>query len=143
MHSSPRLIFPLLALHYTAPRWCVVERLNGDLLACWYQGTGEWCADDVAVFGARRRHAVQSSGCQHLRCSMAGISGYQPVPLRRSARQALLIWQTIIANEWQTALIKYKISSRYLSDGRPEWETSDTLILNDRNSTENRIARQW
>ncbi len=28
-----------------------------------------------------------------------------------------LIWQTIIANEWHTALIKYKIASRYLADG--------------------------
>jgi hypothetical protein len=34
---------------------CIVECANGDLLCCWYKGSGERRADDVGVYGARRR----------------------------------------------------------------------------------------
>jgi hypothetical protein len=40
-----------------------------------------------------------------------------------------LIWQTIVANEWHSALCRYKIASKYDTDGPPVWETSDVLIL--------------
>jgi hypothetical protein len=43
-------------------------------------------------------------------------------------RQRLwLLWPTILANEWHTALMKYKISSDYQHDGPPRWETSEVL----------------
>jgi hypothetical protein len=38
-----------------------------------------------------------------------------------------LLWPTILANEWHTALMKYRISSDYLSDGPPRWETREVL----------------
>jgi hypothetical protein len=40
-----------------------------------------------------------------------------------------LIWQTIVANEWHTALAKYKTASAYTADGPPSWNFSDTIIL--------------
>jgi hypothetical protein len=41
-----------------------------------------------------------------------------------------LIWPTILANEWHTALLKYKVSSDYQkSDGAPRWELNDVLHL--------------
>src|SRR5262245_25134386 len=40
-----------------------------------------------------------------------------------------LIWQTIVANEWHTALTKFKISSAFTDDGPPRWDESDSLIL--------------
>jgi predicted neuraminidase len=43
-------------------------------------------------------------------------------------RQRLwLLWPTILANEWHTALMKYRISSDYQHDGPPTWETSEVL----------------
>ena len=44
-------LFPLEALHNHGS--CIVELPNGDLLVCWYRGSGERTADDVAVMGAR------------------------------------------------------------------------------------------
>ena len=38
-----------------------------------------------------------------------------------------LLWPTILANEWHTALMKYRISSDYSQDGPPRWEFSDVL----------------
>jgi predicted neuraminidase len=43
-------------------------------------------------------------------------------------RQRLwLMWPTILANEWHTALMKYRISSDFRGDGAPRWEVSEVL----------------
>jgi hypothetical protein len=47
------LVFPLHPKHNHAPG--IVECPNGDLLVSWYRGSGERDADDVAVYGARKR----------------------------------------------------------------------------------------
>src|SRR6185503_13521191 len=38
-----------------------------------------------------------------------------------------LLWPAILANEWHTALMKYKISSDYQRDGAPRWDVSEVL----------------
>src|ERR1041385_1159830 len=45
------LIF--LPEHWHCHASCVVEAPNGDLLACWFQGSGERTANDVKIEGAR------------------------------------------------------------------------------------------
>jgi hypothetical protein len=40
-----------------------------------------------------------------------------------------LLWPTILANEWHTALMKYKIASAYTADGPPRWEANDVLHI--------------
>src|SRR5881398_2216630 len=52
------LVFPLHPKHNHAPG--IVECPNGDLLVSWYRGSGERQADDVAVYGARRRQDRRS-----------------------------------------------------------------------------------
>ena len=43
-------------------------------------------------------------------------------------RQRLwLLWPTILANEWHTALMKYRISSDYQREGAPRWDVSEVL----------------
>ena len=37
------------------------------------------------------------------------------------------MWPTILANEWHTALMKYKIASDYRGDGAPKWEVNEVL----------------
>src|SRR4029434_3517248 len=50
---TSELVFPLHKQHNHAPG--IVECPNGDLLVSWYRGSGERAADDVAVFGARKK----------------------------------------------------------------------------------------
>src|SRR6476619_757784 len=52
LHTA-ELVFPLHPKHNHAPG--IVECPNGDLLVSWYRGSGERSADDVAVYGARRK----------------------------------------------------------------------------------------
>src|SRR2546423_8789305 len=46
------LIFPLEGWHNHAS--CIVETPRGDLLVCWFHGSGERKADDVKIEGARK-----------------------------------------------------------------------------------------
>src|SRR2546430_4768988 len=47
------IIFPLEVWHNHAS--CIVETPKGDLLVCWFHGSGERTADDVKIEGARLR----------------------------------------------------------------------------------------
>jgi hypothetical protein len=38
-----------------------------------------------------------------------------------------LLWPTILANEWHTALMKYRVSSDYHRGDPPRWESSEVL----------------
>ncbi len=139
IHES-EMIFPPLALHTHGS--CVVECPNGDLLACWYQGSGERRADDVAIFGARRRRNEKQWSQPFLMADTPGFPDTNPCMFIDPRGRLWLIWQTIIANEWHTALTRYKMASNYLADGAPEWETSETLILKPGPEFAETVARQ-
>jgi hypothetical protein len=53
-----------------------------------------------------------------------------------------LIWQTIVANQWHTALCRYKISASYQDDGPPRWDASEILLLKPGPEFAAAVARQ-
>ncbi len=121
------LIFPLEHWHNHAS--CIVESPNGDLIVCWFHGSGERTADDVKIEGARKRRGAREWSP---RFTMADTPGYPDTNCAMfidPQRRLWLLWPTILANEWHTALMKYKISSRYQSEGPPVWETNDVIHI--------------
>jgi predicted neuraminidase len=119
------LLFPLEHWHNHGS--CIVEAPNGDLIVCWFNGSGERQADDVKIEGARLR---QGSKTWSERFTMADTPGYPDTNCAMfiDPRGRLwLLWPTILANEWHTALMKYRIASDYLGDGPPRWEASEVL----------------
>src|SRR5260370_1201854 len=121
------LIFPPEHWHNHAS--CIVECPNGDLLVCWYNGSGERNADDVKVLGARKKQGSQAWSKPFLLADTPGFPDTNPCLFIDPRQRLWLIWQTIIANQWHTALIKYKIASSYTEDGPPKWDGSDTILL--------------
>src|SRR5262245_27785762 len=108
------LIFPLEHCHHHAS--CIVDAPNGELLVCWFHGSGERTADDVKSEGARKRRRSREWSP---RFTMADTPGYPDTNCAMfidPQRRLWLLWPTILANEWHTALMKYRISSRYQSD---------------------------
>jgi len=106
---------------------CIVEAPNGDLIVCWFHGSGERKADDVIIEGARRR---RGSKAWSERFTMADTPGYPDTNCAMfidPQGRLWLLWPTILANEWHTALMKYRISSDYLGQGPPRWQTSEVL----------------
>src|SRR5262245_46836565 len=119
------LTFPLEHWHNHAS--CIVEAPNGDLLVCWFHGSGERTADDVKIEGARKRRGARAWGP---RFTMADTPDYPDTNCTMfidPQGRLWLLWPTILANEWHTALMKYRISSDYRRDGPPKWEVSEAL----------------
>jgi predicted neuraminidase len=121
------VIFPPEHWHNHAS--CIVECPNGDLLVCWYNGSGERSADDVKVEGARKRKRAKDWSHRFVLADTPGFPDTNPCMMIDPQGRLWLFWQTIVANQWHTALAKYKISSSYLDDGPPRWDFSDTLLL--------------
>ena len=38
-----------------------------------------------------------------------------------------LMWPTILANTWESALMKYRVSSDYLREGPPKWSVNEVM----------------
>lgn len=121
------LIFPLEHWHNHSSM--IVETASGDLLVSWFHGSGERQADDVKIEGARKRSGGKSWGS---RFTMADTPGYPDTncTLFIDQKERLwLFWPTILANEWHTAIMKYRVSSSYNKEGAPLWSRSEVLHL--------------
>jgi predicted neuraminidase len=129
---SGEIIFPPEKWHNHSSS--VVELPNGDLLACWYHGSGERTADDVLIQGARWNHATGNWTAPFLMADTPGFPETNPVLFLDSHRRLFFLWPLIIAHQWETALMKYRISTDYQQpDGPPRWEFQDNIILVPRN----------
>jgi predicted neuraminidase len=122
---ASELVFPLEHWHNHASM--VVEAPNGDLLVCWFHGSGERTADDVEVRGARLKKGTRSWSAPFLMADTPGYPDTNATMFIDPQRRLWLLWPTILANEWHTALMKYKISADYQRDGPPQWSVSDVL----------------
>lgn len=120
-------IHPLDVKHNHASS--IVELPNGDLLAAWYRGSGERTADDVVVLGARKKKGAKQWSAPFLLADMPGFPDTNPALFVDSKQRLWLIWQTIIANEWHTALTTYRITSDWGGDGAPRWQLSEPLLF--------------
>jgi len=122
------LIFPLEHWHNHASS--IVELPNGDLFVCWYHGSGERSADDVIVQGSRRRHGQAHWSRPFVLADTPNFPDTNPALFVDSRRQLWLLWPVILANEWHTALMKYKVSTDYQrADRPPRWDRSDNLLV--------------
>lgn len=142
-HTS-ELIFPLEHWHNHAS--AIVECPNGDLLVCWFNGSGERTADDVKVEGARlRKGAKQWSP----RFTLADTPGYPDTNCTMfidPSGRLWLMWPTIMANLWESALMKYKISSSYSQNGPPKWDLQEVLHVTpgpEFEETVKRVLDEW
>ncbi|HUR56113.1 MAG TPA: exo-alpha-sialidase [Opitutaceae bacterium] len=122
---TSELLFPLEHWHNHGS--CVVEAPNGDLFAAWFHGSGERTADDVRIEGARLRQGAKSWS---ERFTLADTPAYPDTNcclfIDPSGR-LWLMWPTILANTWESALMKYRISSDYTGDGPPKWEVNEVM----------------
>ena len=122
---TSELIFPLEHWHNHASM--IVEAPNGDLLVCWFHGSGERTADDVEIRGARLRKGARTWSPPFVLADTPGYPDTNPTMFIDPKQRLWLLWPTILANEWHTALMKYRLSSAYGGDGAPRWDVSEVL----------------
>lgn len=121
------LIFPLDSLHNHSS--CVVECPNGDLLTCWYRGSGERRADDVRVLGSRLRRGSRKWSEPFVMADTPGFPDCNPCMVVDGRERLWLFWPVIIANEWHTALLMSKMSDAYTRPGPPVWKQEKPILL--------------
>ncbi len=129
-HSDPFFysaeIFEPIDLHTHGGT--IVELPNGDLMAAWFEGTGERWADDVSIRGSRFSFENENWSEPFELANTPGFPDINPVLFIDGKERLWLAWYTVLANQWETSLPKYRISTNYMmSDGPPEWDWQDVL----------------
>lgn len=125
------LIFPLEHWHNHGSS--IVELPNGDLLVAWFHGSGERRSDDVRIMGARRRAGAESWSSPFLLADTPGFPDTNCTlllePVAGGGHRLWLFWPTIQANLWESALMKFKISTDFDGPGPPVWQWQDVLHM--------------
>ena len=107
----------------------IVELPGGDLFVCWYHGTGERQADDVKVEAARLPLGAKKWIERFTLADTPNFPDANPTMFVDSRERVWLLWPVILANEWHTALMKYRISEP--RDLR--WRFTETMLFVPRN----------
>lgn len=125
LHSE--LIFALQDKHVHSSS--IVELLNGDLLACWFHGSGERTENDVVIQGARLRKGARNWSPVFLMADTPRLPDCNPVLFVDAKRRLWLFWIVPLANRWEHSVLKYRRAEEYLEDGPPRWSWQDAIQL--------------
>jgi predicted neuraminidase len=121
------LIFPLQPQHAHASS--IVSLPNGDILAAWYQGSGEREADDVKIMGARLKKGSNAWSQPFLMADSYGLPDCNPVLFLNNHKKLFLVWIAVQAHKWEYSLLRYRTSVNYDRDGAPTWNWQDNILL--------------
>lgn len=121
------LIFP------PQPKHChgssIIQCPNGDLLACWFFGSGERSANDVMVQGARLKKGQTTWSPVFIMADTPDVPDCNPVRFRDDQDRLWLFWIVVVANRWENSLLKYRRAEQYQGQGPPKWSWQDVLVL--------------
>ncbi len=124
---TSEFIFPFQNLHVHSSS--IIELPNGDLLVCWFEGSGERTANDVMIKGARLKKGVSEWSKSFLLADTPGHPDCNPVFFMDQNDQLYLFWIVVIANRWETSVLKSRISTDYENSLAPKWEWQDVILL--------------
>ena len=126
-HRTAEYVFPLNSQHNHAPG--LAELSDGELLISWYRGSGERTADDVAVFGSRRKAWQAEWSEAFLMADTPGFPDCNTAMMTDSNGRLLLIWPVVIANSWESCLTHVKFCDDPTGTGCPKWNRDETILL--------------
>ena len=122
-----QIIFPFQDQHVHGST--IVKLPDGDLLAAWFQGSGERWADDVRIMGARLDAGDTTWSETFLMADVEGFPDINPILFMDKENRLWLMWYPVIANQWETSIPMYRISDDYDTKGAPRWDWQDVLFV--------------
>lgn len=134
-------IFPSQSQHVHSSS--IVELPNGDLLSCWFQGSGERTANDVVVNGSRLKKGSNKWSNPFVLADTPGQPDCNPVLFLDGKGKLFLFWVVVQANTWERSILKYKVSSDFLKSDIPKWEWQDIILLKPGEEFEMTIAEKF
>lgn len=132
-----QIIFPFQDQHVHGST--VVKLPNGDILAAWFQGSGERWADDVAIMGARLPKGDTAWSSPFVMADVRGFPDINPILFTDRDDKLWLMWYPVLANQWETSIPMYRISENYDGPGPPVWDWQDVLFVKAGDKTERGI----
>ena len=120
-------IFPPQGKHVHSSS--IIECPNGDLLACWFHGSGERTADDVVIQGARLEKGGNKWSPVFLMADTPNFPDCNPVLFVDQKERLWLFWIAVRAHGWEHSILKYRISTDYQQPGAPKWDWQDIILL--------------
>ncbi len=109
---------------------CVVEMPGGGLFTCWYRGSGERTADDVAIMGSRLTKGSHIWEKEMVISDTPGFPDTNPCIWVDPLKRLWLMHSTILNNQWESAITRVKISSSFSKPGTAvKWDKSDLMLL--------------
>lgn len=135
------LIFPLQEQHVHSSS--IVELPNGDLLSCWFQGSGERTANDVVVNGARLKKGAKKWSKPFLMADTPGQPDCNPMMFMNNSGKLFLVWIVVQANRWETSILKVRTTTDYNAEGAPNWEWQDIILMKPGEGFAKRVEEQF
>jgi len=135
------LIFPLQSQHVHGSS--IVELPNGDLLSCWFQGSGERTANDVAIKGSRLKKGENKWSEVFILADTPGQPDCNPVLFLNKENKLFLVWIVVQANRWERSILKYRTSTDYENSGVPDWDWQDIILLKPNEKFEKEIENKF
>ena len=120
-------IFPFQNKHAHASS--IIETPNGDLLACWFYGSGERTANDVLIQGSRLKKGTKTWESVFEMADTPELPDCNPVLWIDKKDKLWLFWIAVRANRWENSMLRYRTSTNYMRKGEPEWSWQDDIIL--------------
>lgn len=124
---ASELIFPPQGQHVHGSS--VAECANGDLIAAWFQGSGERSADDVRINGARLRKGETAWSAPFLMADTPDIPDCNPTLFIDAKGRLWLFWIVVQTNKWEKSILKYRRADQYTDNGPPAWDWQDVILL--------------
>nr|WP_309696802.1 exo-alpha-sialidase [Armatimonas sp.] len=107
---SSELIFPLGKLHSHSSS--IVEFPRGQLLVCWYMGSGERKADDVRIMGATKPLKGGAWSRPFVLADTPGFPDTNCVLAVNGDGRLWLFYGMQLDNNWENTLLKYKVGRK-------------------------------
>ena len=135
------LIFPVQEKHVHSSS--IVELSNGDLLVCWFKGSGERWANDVVIQGARLKKGEVKWSEPFLMADSPGEPDCNPVLFLNRNGKLFMVWIVVKGNRWETSLLKVKTTTNYNNEGSPKWDKQDSILMRPGVEFEKRVKDQF
>lgn len=135
------LIFPMQEKHVHGSS--IVNLPNGDMLAVWFEGSGERTADDVKIMGARLEKGKTSWSEPFLMADTPNIPDCNPVLFLNNENKLFLVWIAVQANKWEQSILRFRTSTDYLKSGSPIWNWQDNILLKPNDNFAKEVAQKF
>ncbi|BBM84139.1 sialidase family protein [Candidatus Uabimicrobium amorphum] len=116
-YYKQELIFPLQKLHCHGSS---IVTMKDKLLVCWFYGSGERKADDVAIVASYKKSDNWDQ--PFILADTPGFPDCNPVLSLDPQGKLWLFWTVVLDNRWQSAIVKYRYTKDYQNKITWEWQ---------------------